>query len=410
MATLDGSIVFRGSELPISDDAHCQRVARLASEIGHRLALDARSLHILGEAAIQHHSPEFLLPRKGEQHCFGEEMSDCLYTLKVFHGSEVPLPGSKTTLLTEILHLADAFDEKFEWRIFESGPGSELMKELEDLKESGLWSDPVHQAFRTIFEGNRERAFAKAENLPLSAVSKIQKLALTASDDLTVSLLERIALADPVLTADLLRHVNSARFPIHERVSTVRQAIVSLGTIAARDVMLASAARGIFASSSLHRLWKHSVQCAIKMSALACQAGLDSHKAFLLGLLHDIGRISLECLDSMARSGYTKLCEVEAPAIWIEIVIAGCDHAELGADILASWNFPQSFTEIIRNHHSPELSTDKLTSLLYLVDATENDNEDLCSAARFTAALSHLEIGQEQVDQILSGDVLALAC
>ena len=338
------------------------------------------------------------------------EPLDALQTLRLFYGLEEPKPGSPTALFAEILQLANAFDERFEWRIFESGPGSEAIEDIEMLGQVGLWSEPVHQAFQSIFAGNREQALAKAENLPLSAVSKIQKLALASAEDLTVGVLEQLALADPVVSVDLLRHVNSAKYSLLGRISSVREAITHAGTVASRDVMLASAARGIFASSSLHRLWKHSIRCANAMSSLAEHAGVDQHQAFLLGLLHDIGRISLECLDSVARSGYTGLCETEAPAVWIEMATAGCDHAELGADLLAQWNFPESITDCVRHHHSPELSNDKLTSLLYLVESIEGQNEDLSSDRQFELALSRIQMSLNQFERSLDCEITALAC
>ena len=337
------------------------------------------------------------------------EPPESLETLRIFYGIEKPKPGSPTTLFAEILQLANTFDEKFEWRVVESGPGSEAIEEMNFMGQSGLWSEPVHQAFQAIFAGNRKQAVAKAQHLPLSVVSKIQKLALSSAEELTVNGLERLALADPVLSADLLRHVNSAKYSPLGRISSVREALIYAGTIASRDVMLASAARGIFASSSLHRLWKHSLRCANTMSALAMQTGLDPHRAFLLGLLHDIGRISLECLDSVARSGYTGLCETEAPAVWIEMATAGCDHAELGADLLAQWNFPETITQSIRFHHSPSLSAEKLTSLLYLVETTEGENEDLFSARQFDAALSRIEMSAQVFHRVLGGPIAAIA-
>ena len=95
------------------------------------------------------------------------------------------------------------------------------------------------------------------------------------------------------------------------------------------------------------------------------------------------------------RSGYTGLCETEAPAVWIEMATAGCDHAELGSDLLAQWNFPEAITDSVRFHHSPDLSNEKLTSLLYLIETTESENEDLFSAQRFEAALSRVEMSHE---------------
>ncbi len=411
-AIQDEPVASHHSALPISNDAHCQRVARLAAEIGHRLRLDAKSIHILSEAAIQHHAVEFVSTSQGRDlrpQQPGEPL-ESLETLRVFYDLEEPKLGSPTTLFAEILQLANAFDERFEWRLFESGPCSEAIQDIEMLGHAGLWSRPVQAAFQAIFAGNREQALARAENLPLSVVSRIQKLALSSVEDLTVAGLERLALADPVLSTDLLRHANSAEYFSVGRISSVREAVIHTGTIASRDVMLASAARGIFASSSLHRLWKHSIRCANTMSFLAAQTGLDQHQAFLLGLLHDIGRISLECLDSVARSGYTGLCETEAPAVWIEMATAGCDHAELGADLLDQWNFPESITESVRHHHSPELSPEKLTSLLYLVESIEGENEDLPSDRQVELALSRIQMSHQQFERALGGEMTALAC
>lgn len=419
--TLDKTVISQDSALPISNDAHCQRVARLAGEIGRRFGLNSTSIGFLSEAAIQHHpmvlhwnedgQQKFGLPNKDQP----EMALEIIEALRAFNGIDQPKPGSQTGILSEILRLANAFDESYEWRVFESNPASESIKELDLLMESGLWSQQVNQAFHAIFSGNRDRALAKAEKLPLSTVSKIQKLAFASADDLTVNGLEQMALADPVISADLLRSVNSAKYAVTDRVRSVGRAIGYMGTTAARDVMLVSAARGIFAFSSLHRLWKHSVRCANTMKAVACQAGLDQNRAFLLGLLHDIGRMSLECLDTVTRSGHTRICEAEAPAIWTEMAIAGCDHAELGADILAGWNFPECIVESVRNHHSPQLSAEKLTALLYLVECVEGADEDLASSSRFAEALSKIEMSQGQFREAVDGKArlgkaVALAC
>ena len=401
-----------GSGLSISNDAHCKRVARLACEIGQRLGLDSGSSRILSDAAIQHHSMELFWPQisSTQQEPRICESRASFEALLVFYGVEKPKPGNQSALLAEILHLTNSFDEEFEWRIFESGPGSKIIQDIYMLTHAGSWSERVHEAFQALFAGNRDRALAKAEHLPLSTVSKVQRLALLSVEELSLDGLERLALADPVLAADLLRHANSAKYSTSARFNSVRTALAYIGTIASREVMLAFAARGIFASSSLNHLWKHSVRCASTMSFLALQAGLDRNRAFLLGLLHDVGRISFECLDSLTRSSYTQLCKAGAPAIWTEIATAGCDHAELGGDILEGWDFPETITECVRTHHSPELSSDKLTSLLYLVESTEDDNEDLTSARRIANALSRVQLSQNQLTGALTSEAAAFAC
>lgn len=91
-------------------------------------------------------------------------------------------------------------------------------------------------------------------------------------------------------------------------------------------------------------------------------------------------------------------------------MVAGCDHAELGAEILDRWNFPESITDSIRNHHSPELSSQKLTSLLYFIESTERADEDLPSATRFEAALSMAGMSKGQFEDAYLGQIMQIAC
>ncbi len=397
------AVYIAEQNIPVmSGEAHCRRVAGLACEVGRRIGLSLGLIETLSRAATLHEDPKHLnrgcqFPGVGE-------------VLEAFQGPTQQKPNGTATILADILHLANSFDENFEWRMFDTGPGSEIAQELSTLASLGIWSEPVFQAFQSISFGARNKAIAKAEDLPVSTVYRIQKLTGSSPEQLDVDGLERLALEDTVVSMDLLRHANSAAYSKLEPIRSVRQAITQIGTVVSREVMLASAARGIFASSSLRHLWQHSLRCANAMRGVAARVGLDENRAFLLGLLHDIGRISLECLDSESRGVHAQLCKTEAPAIWIEVAIAGCDHAELGAQILARWNLPVSIIESVRNHHSPERSGNQLTSLLYLVECTENANEDIFSPLQFSAALSTVKMSKAQFENALVNGTVEIAC
>ena len=417
--TLDEARVCHDLSPLLSNDSHCQRVAILSREIGSRMGLDLNKMGILCEAAIHHHSMILQWDQKGlptfgptpkmsnfqgnrnDHPVFALEMIEAL---RVFNGIHQPEPGSQAAITSEILHLANAFDEIYEWRFLDNNPASESIKEIDSLMQSGLWSQRVHEAFHAIFSGNHDRALANAENFPFSIVSAAKKLAFASEGDLTIDSLKQMALADQEISADLMRTVNSVDYDMTNCPGFVCRTSGHIGAISERNLMLKSATRGIFVPSSLHRLWKHSVQCATTMKALARHAGLDPNRAFLLGLLHDIGRMFLiDCLEAATRSGPILIREAEAPAMWTEMAIAGCDHAELGADILAGWNFPESIVESIRNHHGPQLSAEKPTALLYLIECVEGPEEDLASPSRVAEALSKIEMSQERFEQALAG-------
>src|ERR1039458_10678925 len=88
--------------------------------------------------------------------------------------------------------------------------------------------------------------------LPVEAgVAGLVFRTLRAQREFEVRELEALALRDPVLAGNLLGVANSALYGRAQRVSTVRRAIVSVGVIAARKVMLAAAMRPLSGSAGL---------------------------------------------------------------------------------------------------------------------------------------------------------------
>ena len=58
-----------------------------------------------------------------------------------------------------------------------------------------------------------------------------------------------------------------------------------------------------------------------------------------------------------------------------EKIVAGQNHAEIGALIAKKWNFPSVVVETIKFHHTPELSNPnikKLVSVIYFADMLAN--------------------------------------
>ena len=84
----------------------------------------------------------------------------------------------------------------------------------------------------------------------------------------------------------------------------------------------------------------------------------------------------------------------------------GCDHGEIGAGLIAEWNFPDEFIEAVRFHHQPERSDSKLASLAYLAEFWSGLDEDLPSFGRVDACLARvgmtletlMEMGRQDAD------------
>ncbi len=167
---------------------------------------------------------------------------------------------------------------------------------------------------------------------------------------------------DPVLAAQLLRLTNSPFFGLSNRVSTVLQAIRTIGTKPVRDLVLASCAVRSFAGLTndlvpMEDFWYHGLNCAIAARLLARHRRLaHAETLFLAGLLHDVGQLVL----------YNRLPEASREALRLaaanphtlddhqaERRVHGFDHARVGSLLLECWNLAPLIVEAVAKHHTP---------------------------------------------------------
>jgi putative nucleotidyltransferase with HDIG domain len=163
---------------------------------------------------------------------------------------------------------------------------------------------------------------------------------------------------DPAMAAKLLQLGNTCFFGFSRRVETVFETISLIGIQQVRDLIAASTVMRMFAGVSsehvdMESFWQHSLSCAVAARILAIDRQLPKpEKHFTAGLLHDIGRLVL----------YSRLPEQTAAIFQLyekkrillrdaEKTVLGYDHAELGAALVKSWNYPFNLIHAVRFHH-----------------------------------------------------------
>lgn len=189
----------------------------------------------------------------------------------------------------------------------------------------------------------------------------------------------RALASDQALAARVLKLANSAFYGASRRISTVSEAVVTLGMRTTRNLVMATSCQEMLESDvsgyALPRgaLWRHSLACASAAQALAGRARYRAtEEAFVAGLLHDIGKV---VLNTYRRDEFVRvLLRVSSGGVTFaeaEREILGFDHAEAGARLLERWNLPPSLVIAVRHHHTPlnAPSPALLPCLIHVADA-----------------------------------------
>lgn len=167
---------------------------------------------------------------------------------------------------------------------------------------------------------------------------------------------------DQVLTARLLRLVNSSFYGFPQRIATVKFAIVLLGFDAIRNLLLTTSVFDLFAGADRHlqiereKLWDHSLGCAVAAKVIGKYLRHEKVEAlFVCGLLHDIGKIvEMVFLKEDYAGIRARVLEHDELIVQAEEKIIGCNHTHIGHLLAERWNLPAPVPQVVLHHHTPE--------------------------------------------------------
>jgi putative nucleotidyltransferase with HDIG domain len=206
------------------------------------------------------------------------------------------------------------------------------------------------------------------DRVAMNVFQAVQKDGLDARG--LVALLEE----DPAIASEVLRVANSSFFSGLGEVTRLVDVIVRLGNKQIASLALAASQKRMYSASSskfgdrLVQLWRHSNAVAFGSRWLAGQVGMRglADDAFLAGLLHDVGKMSLLRIieELVAELGE----ELPASDAVLDMAVKQL-HPIHGAELLASWNLPELFCRVVADHHgaTPERD-DGVMLIVRLVD------------------------------------------
>lgn len=194
-------------------------------------------------------------------------------------------------------------------------------------------------------------------NLPTLA-NVVDKLnLLVESPDSSIAEVGKVISQDQVLSAKVLKLINSGFYGFPGRITTVTHALVLLGFNVIKGLILSASVYELM-SQSMVGLWEHSLATAVSSGVLAKRLGeQDPEEVATAGLLHDIGKVALSV--QMADEFQKVLAAVESQGCLImeaEQQVLGVNHSRIAYWLIEKWNLPPILTEAIIYHHQPQLA------------------------------------------------------
>ncbi len=176
---------------------------------------------------------------------------------------------------------------------------------------------------------------------------------------------------DQVLSAKVLKLVNSGFYGFSQPIGTIPHAMVLLGFNVVKTLVLSTSVLDMM-SQSMAGLWQHSLACARTSGIVARHLDLgDPEEISVTGLLHDLGKVVLE--EHMKEEFGRVVARVEEQnALFYEAELEemGITHASIGGWLLQKWQLPSQLVDPIMHHHDfhPVRAHADRTAVVHLAD------------------------------------------
>lgn len=206
----------------------------------------------------------------------------------------------------------------------------------------------------------RDEILASLHQLPPMPAAVQEVIASFRNADLDSAVLAHKIAQDQGLSVKVLRLANSPFYGLPRRVGSIQDAVVVLGFDCVRSLALSAGMAQAFPPApwspfDRQAYWRRSFRVAAFSGALARAFRLDRQMAFTSGMFHDIGLLVLDlCIPGQFAGLLERQAISGVDLMEIERSVLGFDHAEIGAEVVRRWNFPQEIETVVRCWREPE--------------------------------------------------------
>lgn len=210
-----------------------------------------------------------------------------------------------------------------------------------------------------------------ARDLPPFPKIVIQLLDLLRNEDASLDELARLAKNDPVISSNILGTANRLRRM--QAKSDIDDPFIAASLIGVNQV------RRIVSTVGMNKflgdgkgnefLFNHSRAVAIVAQELAMLCGVSPEKAYVVGILHDIGQLCFHIRNPDVFQALYQKSAVDGQLLERETAVFGLDHAKVGALLADFWRLPDDFVYAIQSHHDDTVVKSKLQAVINIAES-----------------------------------------
>lgn len=241
-----------------------------------------------------------------------------------------------------------------------------------DLREAAL-------AERTAYGETLKKLVKRVDYLPTLPQVVSRMISAMANPSTSAADIEKIISTDQAITAKMLKVVNSSFYSFPRRIGSVCEAVVMLGFNTIRNLAITCSLFHTFKGGNWEgfdrrRFWDHSIGAAVFTRCLGRRlvSTMDGEELFVMGLLHDIGKLVLEQFCPEKFGEVLGLMLKEGVSFYqAEMNVIGISHAEIGRWLCTQWNLPSRLAEAVGQHHEPHAASEavRASALVHLANA-----------------------------------------
>lgn len=186
----------------------------------------------------------------------------------------------------------------------------------------------------------------------LDEVTKLVKDPDASTDDIA-----KLISTDQVLSAKVLKMVNSPVYGFPGRISSIQHALVLLGFNVIRGIIISTSVFDIM-EANMKGLWDHSLGCATASGIIARYAHMEDPEEYAVaGLLHDLGKVVTAVqLPEMHQKILDTVASKNLTYYLAEKDVMGFGHDRINAWLARHWGLPGNIREAMSRHHAPHLA------------------------------------------------------